>query len=57
MPKHYRQLASEGLTQGSYVAARVGFEPATIRMQGTEPTTEQPHPTITKWTTIYILEE
>ena len=31
---------SEGLTQGPYVAARVGFEPATLWMQGTELTTE-----------------
>jgi len=27
---------SEGLAQGPYVAARVGFEPATFRTQGTE---------------------
>ena len=30
---------SEGLAQGSYKAARVGFEPATFRMQSTKPTT------------------
>ena len=35
---------SEGLAQGTYVAARVGFEPATFRTQGTEPTTEPPRP-------------
>ena len=29
--------ASEGLAQGPYVAARVGFEPVTIRSEGTEP--------------------
>ena len=34
--------ASEGLVQGPYVAARVGFEPATLWTQGTEPTTEPP---------------
>ena len=30
----------EGLALGPNVAARVGFEPATLRTQGTEP----PHP-------------
>ena len=30
---------SEGLPQGIYVVARVGFEPATFWMQGAEPTT------------------
>ncbi len=35
---------SEGLAQGHYVAARVGFEPATFRTQDTEPTTEPPRP-------------
>ena len=29
--------ASEGLAQGPHVAARVGFEPATLRTEGTEP--------------------
>jgi len=33
---------SEGLAQGSYVMARVGFEPATFHTQGTQPTTESP---------------
>ena len=33
---------SEGLAQGPYVAARVGFEPATLRMQFTERTTDLP---------------
>ena len=37
---------SEGLAQGPYVAARLGFEPATFRMQATEPTTEPPCPTV-----------
>ena len=27
---------SEGLAQGPYMAARVGFEPATFRTHGTE---------------------
>jgi len=36
---------SEGLAQGPYVMARVGFERATLRMQGAELTTESPHPT------------
>jgi len=40
MPK---ATTSEGLTQGPYVAAGVGFEPATFRTQGTEPTTKPPH--------------
>ena len=31
---------SEGLAQGPYVEARVRFEPATFRTQGTEPTNE-----------------
>ena len=34
---------SEGLAQGPYVVARAGFEPATLRMQGTELTTEPKH--------------
>ena len=37
---------SEGLAQGSYMVARVGFEPATFQTQGTEPTIEQQRPTI-----------
>ena len=28
---------AEGLAQGPYVAARVGFEPATFQTEGTEP--------------------
>src|SRR6218665_869721 len=36
---------SEGLAQGLYMAARVGFEPATLRTQSTELTTEPPCPT------------
>ena len=36
---------SEGLAQGPYVAAKVRFKPATLWMQGTELTTEPPHPT------------
>ena len=35
---------SEGLPQGPYVAAKVGFEPATLSMQGTELTTTPPCP-------------
>ena len=42
-------IASEGLAQGPYAAARVGFEPATLRSQGTERTTAPPRP-------IYICE-
>ena len=35
---------SEGLVQGLYVAAEMGFEPAPLRMQGTKLTTEPPCP-------------
>ena len=35
-------IASEGLAQGPYAAARVGFEPAILRSQGTERTTAPP---------------
>ena len=34
--------ASEGLVQGSYVVVKLGFESATFRTQGTEPTIEPP---------------
>ena len=37
---------SEGLAQGPYVAARVGFEPTTLRMKDDELTSEPPHPTL-----------
>src|SRR6218665_3373437 len=36
--------ASEGLAQGSYVAARAGFEPTTLRTKGDESTNEPPWP-------------
>ena len=36
--------ASEGLAESPYEAVRVGFEPATLRMEGNELTTEPPHP-------------
>ena len=35
---------SEGLAQGSYVVARVGFEPATLQTKGNELTIEPPRP-------------
>src|SRR6218665_648770 len=38
--------ASEGLAQGPYVAASIAFEPATLRMQDAEHTTEPSRPTI-----------
>ncbi len=41
----YRKL-SEGLAQGTYVAAGVEFEPAIIRAQGTEIITQPPRPSI-----------
>ena len=37
---------SEGLAQGTYVAAGVEFEPAIIRAQGTEIITQPPRPTM-----------
>ena len=37
---------SEGLAQGPYVVARVEFESATLRTQGTELTIEPPRPTL-----------
>ena len=39
--------AREGLAQGPYVAARAGFEPATLWMKGFESTNEPPCPYIT----------
>ena len=44
MPKRNMQLWVKDL-QGPYVAAGVGFEPATLQTEGTEPTTESPRPT------------
>ena len=35
--KVLQATASEGLAQGPYVVAGVGFEPATLRTEGTEP--------------------
>ena len=43
--KALQATMSEGLAQGPYMAARVGFEPATYRTQGTESTSEPTHPT------------
>jgi len=41
VPHHVIQaIASEGLAQGSHVAARVGFQHAILRTQGIELTTE-----------------
>ena len=37
--------ASEGLVKGPYVAARAGFEPATLHTKGVESTNEPPRPT------------
>ena len=36
-----QSIVGEELAQGNYVA---GFEPATLQTEGTEPTTELPHP-------------
>ena len=38
--------ASEALAKGSYVAARAGFEPATLRSEGINSTDAPPSPTI-----------
>ena len=43
-PKRHRQL-SEGLVQGPYVAAKVGVEPLTLRMEGVDSTNVPPMPT------------
>src|SRR6218665_963982 len=40
--------ASEGLVQGLYVAARVGFEPTTLFTKGDESTNEPSRPTIVR---------
>ena len=54
VPHHVLQATtSEGLAQGPYVAAKMGFEPATLRMQGTELTTEP----LTKWTETKVTNE
>ena len=37
---------TEGLAQGPYMEAKVGFEPANFRTQGPETTTEPPCPVI-----------
>ena len=39
-------IASEGLAQGPYMAARVGFEPLTHRTICDESTNEPLHPTM-----------
>ena len=44
---------SEGLAQGPFVAASVGFELATLQIQGTELTTEPPRPTSHLGTVFY----
>src|SRR6218665_1805310 len=38
--------ASDGLVQGPYVAARVRFEPATLRSKIIDSTNAPPHPTM-----------
>ena len=39
-------IASEGHAQGPYVAARSGFEPATLRAKGAKSTNEPRRPTL-----------
>src|SRR6218665_3991314 len=43
--QYSRATSCKGLAQGSYVAVGVGFEPATLRTQYTDLTTEPTHPT------------
>ena len=43
--QYCRATSCKGLAQGSYVAVGVGFEPATLRTQYTDLTTEPTHPT------------
>jgi len=35
-PHHVQVTASDGLAQGPYVEARVGFKPATLQIEGAE---------------------
>ena len=46
-------IASEGLAQGSYVVANMGFELATLRMQGSKPATELPCSTNVLWLNVW----
>src|SRR6218665_3534001 len=39
-------VASEGLAEGPYVAARAGFEPTNLRAKGIDSTNAPPRPTI-----------
>src|SRR6218665_1370625 len=48
---------SERLAQGPYVAASVGFEPATHWMQFTELTTEPPHPPMCLYWELFIINQ
>ena len=41
-------IASEGLAQCPYMAARAGFEPTALRMKGDESTNESPRTTETE---------
>ena len=57
-----QRAMSEGLTNGPYVAARVGFEPVTFCTEGTKPTNEPPCPygfsfTVQKLTKPYDRED
>ena len=53
MPEFHAEVpqatASEGLAQGPYVAARVGFKPANLRTKGNKSTNEPPRPTTVDW--------
>src|SRR6218665_1076423 len=45
---------SEGLVQGPHVAARVEFEPATLRTRGTELTAEPPRPKVPPYCRFFL---
>src|SRR6218665_577062 len=53
---HYviQATTSEGLAQGPYLATRMGFEPATFRIEGTDNPTEPPRPFINSLSVEYF---
>ena len=42
-------IVSEGLAQGSYVAARAGVEPMTLRTKDVDSTNAPPRPNMRHW--------
>ena len=56
-PKCHRQphaVVSEGLAQGLYMVARMGFEPTTLRSTAIDSTNEPPRPTRYDMNSIYF---